>query len=148
MEGHGKLSNWKWRNVKPCFQGSDLMTCRLSNLTKKSWLEYDIAVTVLLSVEKKRAKERCNMVQLAVLSATLPETNIFAPENQWLEDGMAHLQVQTVAFRQGKLSQIGNQWKSCDHGCGFVLTLDRMEPSLLNGPEPSCKRVFSSGCGS
>ena len=35
MEGHGKLSNWKWRNVKPCFQGSDdLMTCRLSNLTR------------------------------------------------------------------------------------------------------------------
>ncbi len=50
------------------------------------------------------------MVQLAVLSATLPETNIFAPENQWLEDefpfGMAHLQVQTVGFRQGKLSQL------------------------------------------
>ena len=33
------------------------------------------------------------------------ETNIFAPENQWLEDefpfGMAHLQVRTVSFTEG-----------------------------------------------
>ena len=40
-----------------------------------------------------------------VLGITLPETNIFAPENGWLEDefpfGMAHLQVRTVSFREG-----------------------------------------------
>ena len=38
---------------------------------------------------------------------TLPETNIFAPENGWLEYnfpiGMAYFQVRTVSFREGKL---------------------------------------------
>ena len=38
---------------------------------------------------------------------TLPETNIFAPENAWLEYyfpiGEAYFEVQTVSFREGSL---------------------------------------------
>ena len=40
------------------------------------------------------------------------ETNIFAPENGWLEDefpfGMAQFQVRTVSFREGTLPQKTN----------------------------------------
>ena len=40
-----------------------------------------------------------------VFLGTLPETNIFAPENGWLEYkfpfGMAYFQGRTVSFREG-----------------------------------------------
>ena len=40
---------------------------------------------------------------------TLPETNIFAPENGWLEDefpfGKAYFQGRTVSFREGNFER-------------------------------------------